>query len=131
VLTGIVSTTNEVLKGSHLQPEPLTASLPGVKLDTRLLRKPPDLEELKRHSVNAVNIGMSRACSPGLKMAITLFNSSLPYPRSLRKLRDTTAVRRRAGDVDSISMCNREAEGSRLEPLPASRCRPWLSRLDR
>jgi hypothetical protein len=109
--------------------------LSGLEPDRRLRWKPPDLKELRRQAINIVrlgNNGMSRAYSPRVKTVIMPFASRPPYPHHPQELWDIIITDRQCtGGMSLVSMCDHKAEGSRLEPLPAPCCRPWLSRLDR
>jgi hypothetical protein len=112
-------------------PPPLS----GLEPDRRLCWKPPDLKELRRQAINIVrlgNNGMSRAYSPRVKTVIMPFASHPPYPHHPQELWDIIITDGQcAGGMSLVSMCDHKAEGSRLEPLPAPCCHPWLSRLDR
>jgi hypothetical protein len=77
-------------KGSYLTLEPAPArrhALSGLEPDRRILRRPPNMEKLKWHSIKVVrlgNNGMSSLYSPSPKMALTPFAHRYPcHPREL------------------------------------------------
>jgi hypothetical protein len=138
--TDIVSTRDEELGGSYLVPELSPAhhhALSGLKLDRRLRWKPPNLKELRRHSVDVVSLrnnGMSRLYSPGLKTGLVPFTLPPDSQSPLLGLEPDRRLHSEPFDAEMRERCSEPMiivstsdgvmEGSYLtpEPVPARRC---------
>jgi hypothetical protein len=120
----VISMDHGRTEGPHMLPEPTPATrhtLLGLKPDRKLRWKPPDMETLERHSINAVrlrNNGMSSHYSPGSGTALTPF-APFVYLSPLNGLLDmaTASSRRYNKRIGIVSTRSREVESS-CSPVP-------------